>query len=81
MYTCITEESLRSHYRQLWATMWLRGIELRTFGRVAIAHNCWAVSPAPYFILFIVSVNGHVHLNTGNHGGQKSLSGPMELEF
>jgi hypothetical protein len=29
------EEGIRSHYRWLWATMWLLGIELRTSGRAA----------------------------------------------
>jgi hypothetical protein len=40
------EDSIRSHYRWLWATMWLLGIELRTSGRAASALNCWATSPA-----------------------------------
>jgi hypothetical protein len=31
------EESIRSHYRWLCATMWLLGIELRTSGKVASA--------------------------------------------
>jgi hypothetical protein len=29
----------------LWATMWLLGIELETFGRAASVLNCWAISP------------------------------------
>ena len=41
-----TEKSSRSHYRWLWATMWLLGIELRTSGRAVSALNCWAISPA-----------------------------------
>ena len=36
-------------YRQLWTTMWLLGIELRTSGRAASALNRWAISPAPLF--------------------------------
>jgi hypothetical protein len=32
-----TEEGIRSHYRWLWATMWLLGIELRTSGRAVLA--------------------------------------------
>jgi hypothetical protein len=36
------EEGIRSHYRWLWATMWLLGIELRTCGRVVGALNRWA---------------------------------------
>ena len=35
------------HYRWLWATMWLLGIELRTSGRATGALNHWAISPAP----------------------------------
>jgi hypothetical protein len=41
------EEGTRSHYRWLWATMWLLGIELRTSGRAVGALNRWAISPAP----------------------------------
>jgi hypothetical protein len=45
---CIGVLCLRaSHYRWLWATMWLLGIELRTSGRATSALNCWAISPAP----------------------------------
>jgi hypothetical protein len=34
------EESIRSHYSWLGATMWLLGIELRTSGRADSALNC-----------------------------------------
>jgi hypothetical protein len=47
MYTYMPEEGTRSHYRYLWATMWLMEIELRTSGRAASALNLWAISPAP----------------------------------
>jgi hypothetical protein len=40
------EEGIESHYRWLWATMWLLGIELRTFVRAASALNYWAISAA-----------------------------------
>ena len=40
------EKCIRSHYRWLWATMWLLGIELRTSGRAVSALNRWAISPA-----------------------------------
>jgi hypothetical protein len=42
----------RSHYRWLWATMWLLGIELRTSGRAVSALNRQAISPAlvPLFL-------------------------------
>ena len=42
------EEGFRYHYRWLWATIWLLGIEFRTPGRTVSALNCWAISPAPY---------------------------------
>ena len=47
MYVWRPEEGTRPHYRWLWATMWLLGIELRTFGRAGSALNLWAISPAP----------------------------------
>jgi hypothetical protein len=40
------EEGIRSHYRWLWATMWLLGFELRIFGREVSALTRWAISPA-----------------------------------
>ena len=40
------EESIKSHNRRLWATMWVLGIELRTSGRAVSALNSWAISPA-----------------------------------
>jgi hypothetical protein len=52
IYTCMPEEGIRSHYRWLWATMWLLGIELRTSGRAVGALNHWAISPAPTFLFF-----------------------------
>ena len=46
------EEGVRSHYRWLWATTWLLGIELRTSGRAVIsALNHCANSPAPSFCI------------------------------
>jgi hypothetical protein len=33
------EDNIRSHYRWLWATMWLLGIDLRTSGRVVSVLN------------------------------------------
>ena len=62
---CMPEEGTRSHYRWLWATMWLLGIELRTFGRAGSALNHWAISPVPYhstiqsalYVLLILTVN------------------------
>ena len=40
----IPEKGTRSHYRWLWAIMWLLGIELRTSGRAVSALNHWAIS-------------------------------------
>jgi hypothetical protein len=48
------EEGIRYHYRWLWATMWLLGFELRTFGRAVSALILWAISPAlEFFLTFI----------------------------
>ena len=61
MSSNIPEEVLRSHYRQLWAIMWLLGIELRISGRtVALSH--WAISPALCLVVaaavvIVVAVN------------------------
>ena len=41
-----SEEEVRFHYRWLWATMWLLGIELRSSGRAVSALNHWAISIA-----------------------------------
>jgi len=49
MYACRPEEGTRPHYRWLWATMWLLGIEVRTPGRAVSALNHWAISPAQCF--------------------------------
>ena len=46
MYACRTEKGTRSYYRWLWATIWLLGIEFRTFGRAGSALNHWVISPA-----------------------------------
>lgn len=40
------EKDIESHYRWLWAIMWLLGIELRTSGRTVSALNDGAISPA-----------------------------------
>jgi hypothetical protein len=44
------EEGVRSHYRWLWATMWLLGIELRTSGKAVSALN---TSPDPVYQFLI----------------------------
>jgi hypothetical protein len=50
----VPSEAQRGHWipwgwnhRQLWAAMWLLGIELRSSGRAANAVNHWTISPAP----------------------------------
>ena len=49
------EEGIGSHYRRLWATMWLLGIDgLRTSGRVVSALNYRGISPAQNTIFFLL---------------------------
>jgi hypothetical protein len=58
------EEGVRSHYRWLWATMWLLGIELIASGRAASGLNRWAISSTPskiYFICICKCPNVHVN--------------------
>ena len=43
------------HYRWLWTTMWLLGVELRTSGRAVGALNCWVISPALHFLFNLSS--------------------------
>ena len=52
------EEGIGSHYRWLWATMWLLGVELRTSGRAVSALNHWAISPALVQGTLILCING-----------------------
>jgi hypothetical protein len=47
-----SRKGIRSHYRWLWATMWLLEIELKTSGRTLSAPNPWAISPAPICDIF-----------------------------
>jgi len=51
------EESIRSHYRRLWAAIWLVRIELRTSGRAVSALTHWAISPAPKNVLNCQSIS------------------------
>lgn len=41
------EKDIESHYRWLWAIMWLLGLELGTSGGAVSAPSRWAISPAP----------------------------------
>jgi hypothetical protein len=50
------KRALDPHYRWLWATMWLLGIELRTSGRAVSVLNHWAISPAHCFLVVFVVV-------------------------
>ena len=66
------EDSIRDHYRWLWATIWVLGIELRTSGRVVGALNRWAISPAPItlffqFLLFGSLIHRQVPSETRGH--------------
>jgi hypothetical protein len=61
---CMAGEGTRLHYRWLWATIRLLGIELRTFGRASSALNRWAISPAPRY-LFLTFTRSKVQLGTG----------------
>jgi hypothetical protein len=72
-----TEKGIRSHYRCLWATMWLLGIELRTSGRAVNVLNCWAITPAPIFnFMLSFSFQGYVDVSglLGAHRGQGGKS-------
>jgi len=55
--SCAPEGGIRSHYRWLWAIIWLLGIELRSSGRSASALNHQAISPAPKKILIKASTS------------------------
>jgi hypothetical protein len=55
--SCTPEEGIRSHYRWLWATMWMLGIELQTSGRAASALNHWDISPAPWLNIFFLKIH------------------------
>ena len=39
-------------FRQLWAAMWVLGIESGSSGRAVSALNRWAISPAPWSCIF-----------------------------
>jgi hypothetical protein len=71
----MAEDSIRSRYRWLWATMWLLGIELRTSGRVDSALNWWAMSPAP---ICLISKNS---IWTGNFLFRLRLVGHNPQQF
>jgi hypothetical protein len=75
------EEGVRSHYRWLWATMWLLGIELRTSGRAVSVLNHWAISPATFIIFKCVCVRARgTNVSSGACGVQKSVSNFLKLE-
>ena len=59
MVFCIPEDGIRSHYRYLWATMWLLGTKIGTSWRAANVPNLWNISPGtPEFSkLWITSSN------------------------
>lgn len=49
---CSTEVIV-SHYRRLWATMWLPGIEFQASGRTVTVLNCWAIISPTQKIIFL----------------------------
>jgi hypothetical protein len=42
----LSSDSSDAHYRWLWATMWLLGIELMTSGRPVSSFKFWVISTA-----------------------------------
>lgn len=58
-----SEEDFGSHYRGLWVTMQLLGIELRTSRRAVSALNSWAISPAPTVVLIISHYKSRIRLS------------------
>ena len=61
-----SEKGTRSHYRGLWATMWLLEIELGTSGGAVSALNHGAISPTP------VQTSTHPHLSSSRRSKTKS---------
>ena len=65
-----TRRGHQIHYRWLWATRWLLGVELRPSERVAGALKCWAISPALWslfksrFEFFVILPPGCLNLTT-----------------
>ena len=51
------EEGIRSCYTWLWATMWLLGFELQTFGEQSGALTHWAISPARMHALLCMKLH------------------------
>ena len=57
-------------HRQLWAAMWMLGIELRSLGKAVGALNYWAIFPAPivYFLRVLIyllngfKLKGEIHV-------------------
>ena len=66
VYCCYLQthqkRSSNPHYRWLWGTMWLLGIELRTSGGVVSALNCWALHYA--FLCLSLWKGHHAHQET-----------------
>ena len=58
------KEGIKSHYKWLWVTMWLLGMEACTSGQALGILNHWAISPAPYFApfpQFLIRYFVHLH--------------------
>jgi len=57
------EEGIRSHYKWLWSTMWLLGINLRTSGRAVSTINLWAISLAQHFLFVCLFIYLFINFN------------------
>ena len=86
-YTVAVFRHARTHYGRLWTTMWLLGIELRTFRRAVSALNSWATSPPPsvsflfhYFWMCVYSVCVHTHNYACEHGHEDKVIHEWRLE-
>ena len=70
------EEGFGSHYRWLWATIWLLEIEPRATGRAASALNHWAISPVLYFsyhIMYDINLMPHALFARSNSIDSETL--------
>jgi hypothetical protein len=56
LHVCLCEGIRYWIYRQLWAAMWVLGIEPRSFGRAVSAPNHWTIYLVPQSYIFMVVV-------------------------
>ena len=67
-----------SHYRWLWTTVWLLGIELRTSARAASVLNCWAISLSSPPCLFFNGLMSFLMMLTDHRWGLVYRNSDME---